>query len=109
MAKAAIQAGIQILLKKVNIKPNDIEQVFLAGAFGNYIRRESAMKIGLIPRTAIEKIHFIGNAAASGAQMILLSTAERLKAKQLAQQIRYIELANEPGFQDVFAECITFE
>jgi uncharacterized 2Fe-2S/4Fe-4S cluster protein (DUF4445 family) len=108
LAKAAIHAGIKLLLKKLNIEASDIEQVFLAGAFGNYIRRESALKIGLLPEIALEKIHFVGNAAASGAQMILLSTQSRTKARQLAQKIQYIELANSPDFQEVFADCINF-
>ena len=108
LAKAAIHAGIKLLMKKLNIEAGDIEQVFLAGAFGNYIRRESALKIGLLPDIAPDKIHFIGNAAASGAQMILLSTQSRAKAKQLAQKIQYIELANSPDFQEVFADCINF-
>ena len=108
LAKAAIQSGIILLLKKLNIQLNDIEKVLLAGAFGNYIRKKSALKIGLLPAISAEKIHFIGNAAASGAQMILLSSENRNKAKQLAKNIRYIELANEPDFQDVFADCIAF-
>jgi uncharacterized 2Fe-2S/4Fe-4S cluster protein (DUF4445 family) len=108
LAKAAIQAGIRLLLKQMNIQPGDIEQVLLAGAFGNYIRKESALKIGLLPAIATEKIHFIGNAAASGAQMILLSAENRRRSKHLAQKIQYVELANSPDFQDVFADCLYF-
>lgn len=108
LAKAAIQAGIRLLLKKLNIQPGDIEQVFLAGAFGNFIRKESALKIGILPEIAPEKVHFIGNAAASGAQMILLSTENRHKTRLLAKKIQYIELANSPDFQDIFADCISF-
>jgi uncharacterized 2Fe-2S/4Fe-4S cluster protein (DUF4445 family) len=108
LAKAAIHAGIRLLLKQLNIQPDKIEKVLLAGAFGNYIRKQSALKIGLLPAIVPEKIHFIGNAAASGAQMILLSSQNRLKAKHLSQNIRYIELANSPDFQDVFTDCISF-
>lgn len=108
LAKAAIQAGIKLLLKKMDIQACDIEHVLLAGAFGNYIRKESALEIGLLPAIAPEKIQFIGNAAASGAQMILLSTENRLKAKQLATKIQYIELANSSDFQDVFTDCLAF-
>ncbi len=84
LAKAAIQAGIILLLKKMNIKTDDIEQVFLAGAFGNYIRKENALIIRILPEIAPERIHFIGNAAASGAQMILLSTENRHKSKTIS-------------------------
>ena len=99
---------MRLLLKKLNIQPGDIEQVFLAGAFGNFIRKESALKIGILPEIAPEKVHFIGNAAASGAQIILLSTENRHKTRLLAKKIQYIELANSPDFQDIFADCISF-
>jgi len=108
LAKAAILAGIKILLKKLNIKETDIEQVFLAGAFGNYIRKESALRIGLLPIVDTERIHFIGNAAASGSQMILLSDQARQKAGQLAKKIQYIEIAHQQDFQDIFAESLIF-
>jgi uncharacterized 2Fe-2S/4Fe-4S cluster protein (DUF4445 family) len=117
LAKAAIRAGIKLLQKKIGIEENgvhstpyvtDIKQVLLAGAFGNYIRRESALRIGLLPNVPLESIHFVGNAAASGAEMMLLSSALRAEAKRLARKIKYVEIANEPDFQDVFADCMSF-
>jgi uncharacterized 2Fe-2S/4Fe-4S cluster protein (DUF4445 family) len=117
LAKAAIRAGIKLLQKKFGIEENgvhstpyvtDIKQVLLAGAFGNYIRPESAMRIGLLPDVPLERIRFVGNAAASGAEMILLNSALRAEAKRLARKIEYIEIANEPDFQAVFAESMMF-
>jgi uncharacterized 2Fe-2S/4Fe-4S cluster protein (DUF4445 family) len=108
LAKAAIRAGIKLLQKKISIGDDDIRQVLLAGAFGNYIRRESALRIGLLPNLPLERIHFIGNAAASGAQMLLLSRKCRTQAKELARKIEYVEIAHEPDFQSVFADSMTF-
>jgi uncharacterized 2Fe-2S/4Fe-4S cluster protein (DUF4445 family) len=108
LAKAAIRAGIKLLQKKIGLEDDDIKQVLLAGAFGNYIRRESALRIGLLPNLPPERIHFIGNAAASGAQMLLLSRKCRTQAKKLARKIKYIEIAHEPDFQSVFAESMIF-
>ena len=117
LAKAAIRTGIKLLQKKFGIEENgvhstpyvtDIKQVLLAGAFGNYIRPESAMRIGLLPDVPLERIRFVGNAAASGAQMILLNSALRAEAKRLARKIQYVEIANEPDFQAVFAESMMF-
>jgi uncharacterized 2Fe-2S/4Fe-4S cluster protein (DUF4445 family) len=108
LAKAAIRAGVKLLQKKIGIEDNDIKQVLLAGAFGNYIRRESALRIGLLPSLPLERIHFVGNAAASGAEMMLLSQKCRTQAKKLAQKIEYIEIAHQPDFQNVFAESMTF-
>ena len=108
LAKAAIRAGVKLLQKKIGIEDDDIKQVLLAGAFGNYIRRESALRIGLLPDLPPERIHFIGNAAASGAQMILLSQDCRTQARKLARKIQYVEIAHEPEFQDVFTDSMSF-
>lgn len=108
LAKAAIQAGILLLLKKANCRDSQIQQVFLAGAFGNYIQKENAVRIGLLPNIPVEKIHFVGNAAGSGAQLILTSRPTRKTAEQLAQQIKYLEIAHQKEFQEVFSECLLF-
>jgi uncharacterized 2Fe-2S/4Fe-4S cluster protein (DUF4445 family) len=109
LAKGAIRTGSLLLQKKLGLKDSDIEHILLAGAFGNYIRKESALRIGLLPAVAVEKIRFIGNAAASGAQMTLLSRRCRDKARELARRIEYIEIAHEPDFQDFFADSMLFE
>ena len=108
LAKAAIRAGIKLLQKKIGLKDDDIEQILLAGAFGNYIRRESAQRIGLLPNVPIERVRFVGNAAASGAQMILVCRQCREKAKEIARKIKYVEIAHEAEFQAVFAESMRF-
>jgi len=108
LAKAAIRAGIKLLQKKIGLEDDDIKQVLLAGAFGNYIRRESALRIGLLPAVSAERIRCVGNAASSGAQIILLSSQAREKAKDLARSIEYIEIAHEPDFQTVFAYEMLF-
>jgi uncharacterized 2Fe-2S/4Fe-4S cluster protein (DUF4445 family) len=108
LAKAAIFAGIKILMQKLDIADADIEQIFLAGAFGNCIRPESTLRIGLLPAGDTQRIHFIGNAAASGAQMILLSANSRNHARELAEKIEYVEIAHENDFQDIYADCMMF-
>jgi uncharacterized 2Fe-2S/4Fe-4S cluster protein (DUF4445 family) len=108
LAKAAIRGGIKLIEQKVGIADGDIEQIFLAGAFGNYIRAESALRLKILPDIPAERIHFVGNAASSGAQMMLLSRQCREKAKELARKIEYVEIAHQPGFQDVFADCMSF-
>ncbi len=108
LAKAAIRTGIQVLQKKIGVEDCGIRRILLAGAFGNYIRRESALRIGLLPDVAAERIQFVGNAASAGAQMALISTKARELAGQLARKIQYIEIAKEAEFQDIFAESILF-
>ncbi len=108
LAKAAIRAGIILLERNLGIGDDDIRQIFLAGAFGNYIRRESALRIGLLPDVPAERIHSVGNAACSGAQMMLVSRRCREEAKELARKIEYVEIAHEPDFQTEFTNCMSF-
>jgi len=108
LAKSAIRTGTKLLQKKMGIADSDIKHIFLAGAFGNYIRRKNAVRIGLLPDIPHERIRFVGNAACSGAQMILLSTQAREQAKNLARRIEYVEIAHEKEFSNVFADEMLF-
>lgn len=108
LAKAAIRAGIKLLQQKIGLEDRDVERVLLAGAFGNYIRPQNALRIGLLPAVGPEKIHFVGNAASSGAEMILVSRDCRERARELARRIEYVEIAHEPNFHDVFADSLLF-
>ena len=108
LAKAAMRAGMAILQKRMGVGDDDIEQVLLAGAFGNFIRRESALRIGLLPKVGVERIHFIGNAASTGAEMILLSGEMRDKSARLAEKIEYVEIAESKDFSDIYADCMFF-
>ena len=108
LAKAAIRAGIELLLKKAQTDTAGVQQLLLAGAFGNYIQKESAVRIGLLPKIPLEKIHFVGNAAGSGAQMALVSRDARKMAKKLAEKIDYVEIAHQADFQMLFSEFLLF-
>ena len=108
LAKGAIRTGIILLQKELGIEDKDIEQVFLAGAFGNYISRESALRIGMLPDVSCEIIHFIGNAANTGAQMTLLSSEMRNRTADITTSIKYIEIAMKKDFQNAFADSMMF-
>jgi uncharacterized 2Fe-2S/4Fe-4S cluster protein (DUF4445 family) len=108
LAKAAIRAGIELLLKKADVDAGSIQQILLAGAFGNYIQKENAVRIGLLPPVPLEKIHFVGNAAGTGAHMALISQDARISAKHLAKKIDYVEIAHEAEFQTFFSEYLMF-
>ncbi len=108
LAKAAIASGIQMLLRECGVGPEEIGRISIAGAFGNHIRGEDALDIGLLPRVPADRIHFIGNAAAAGAEAILRSRDARLKAERLARSVDYVEVAGRPDFQDLFVDCLLF-
>ncbi|OGS28098.1 MAG: hypothetical protein A2297_07560 [Elusimicrobia bacterium RIFOXYB2_FULL_48_7] len=109
LAKAAIFAGIQVLIKELGIELKDIDEILLAGTFGNYIDKANAQKIGLIPNIALEKVRYVGNAACEGARIALVSTEGRWEAEEIAEQVEYIELSGRPDFQDAFVDAMLFE
>jgi len=105
----AIRAGISILLKKAGVGVGDIRSVLLAGGFGNFIRRNHAQRIGLLPKGIDhERIVYVGNASLSGAKWALLSTDARKRAEALARQTQHIDLSRDPDFQTEFAEAMIF-
>jgi len=108
LAKAAIAAGIRILIKSSGQNVNDIQKVFFAGGFGSYINKSSAIKIGLIPKEFENKIVAIGNAAGTGAKMCLLSNNKLLESFSLMNVSKYIELSSLPEFQNEFVDCMYF-
>lgn len=106
LAKAAIYGGIELMLEQVGAAPDDLDELLLAGAFGNYIRRESALAIGLIPSVPMERIRSIGNAAGVGARLVLCSVNERDRAEKVARRVKHVELAEREGFYDRFADAM---
>ena len=108
LAKAAIAAGIKILKKELGIKTQDIKEVLLAGAFGNFIRSSQAKRIGLIPDLPSEKIKFVGNAASSGAKLALLSRDKEKETALISEITEYIELSLKREFQTEFVEAMFF-
>jgi uncharacterized 2Fe-2S/4Fe-4S cluster protein (DUF4445 family) len=101
LAKGAIAAGFRLLLKRLGAQVSSLHAIDLAGAFGNYVQIESALRIGLLEAPhAI--IHAAGNTALRGAKMLLLADEPQLPT------IEHVSLAADPAFQDEFANCMTF-
>lgn len=92
LAKAAMQTAQEILLEELNLTPNELNKIYIAGAFGSYIDKESAQRINLIPKISLDKVESIGNAAGEGAREMLISKKMRDEAEKLAERINYIEL-----------------
>ncbi|MCK5561772.1 MAG: DUF4445 domain-containing protein, partial [Thermoplasmata archaeon] len=108
LAKAAIRTGIDILMAELGVTTDDLDVVYLAGAFGNYLKPRSAVEINLIPDIELEKIKSIGNAAGSSAKILLRSRAARDFVKHIANKIEYIDLAMHQKFQDLFIKNMEF-
>jgi uncharacterized 2Fe-2S/4Fe-4S cluster protein (DUF4445 family) len=102
-------AGIQMLRERVGVEEHDIKRVMIAGAFGSYMKPESACGIGLIPKSLLNRVIAIGNAAGQGAKLAALSKDEYERAKRLATEIDYMDLATLPEFNDIFVDNLSFE
>jgi uncharacterized 2Fe-2S/4Fe-4S cluster protein (DUF4445 family) len=108
LAKAAIAAGCKLLLASAGLEAAQLEQVLVAGAFGNELDVDNSLAIGLLPDVARERVAFVGNAAGVGAQMALIDVAERRAMSELSATIEFLDLATDRGFHEVFTTELGF-
>jgi uncharacterized 2Fe-2S/4Fe-4S cluster protein (DUF4445 family) len=104
-AKGAIYAASRVILKQVQLTFDDLEEILVAGAFGNYLNIENAVLIGLLPDIAADKIRFVGNTCIAGAKLACLSREAYGEARQIARSMTYCELSTDPGFMDEFVSA----
>jgi len=109
LAKAAIRAGVDALLRASDTRKDEIEHFIVAGAFGTYLYLDSAVQIGMFPRLPWERYHQIGNAAGAGAQEMLVSLPSRVEAESILDRMSYIELTTDPGFMESYVDSMGFE
>lgn len=109
LAKAAIRAGLDILLKEKGVKPDGLDRLAIAGTFGSHIDLDDARTIGLIPPLPPERLAKVGNAAGTGARMMLASMGQRYRAAELARSARYLELAGRADFMRTFIATMSFD
>lgn len=107
-AKAAIAAGINILIKETKCEMKDIKNVYLSGGFGNFISIDSALNIGLLPKELSGRITPVGNAAGAGTIYALLSEDKLTQACDIARTIQYIELSSNASFTIEYTENMFF-
>jgi uncharacterized 2Fe-2S/4Fe-4S cluster protein (DUF4445 family) len=107
-AKAAIRAGIEVLLGEAHVSAAAVQEFVIAGAFGTYLDTRSAVRIGLFPEIALDRFHHIGNAAGTGARQMLVSAERRRMGEDLARRIEYIELTSHPRFHEKFVAALSF-
>jgi uncharacterized 2Fe-2S/4Fe-4S cluster protein (DUF4445 family) len=106
LAKAALYAGVKLLMDKLEI--DHIERIKLAGAFGTYIDPKYALIMGLVPDCEVSNVKSVGNAAGTGARMCLLNKGHRTEIEDLVKRIEKIETALEPKFEDHFVAAMDF-
>jgi uncharacterized 2Fe-2S/4Fe-4S cluster protein (DUF4445 family) len=109
LAKGTILCGVRILMDELGIDASRIARVSLAGAFGNFVDKRSALGIGMLPPAIPqERILGVGNAAGQGSRMTLLSKSIRQRAETLVRRVEYFELSKHPRFDEMFAESMGF-
>lgn len=108
LAKGAIHAGLQVLLNASNTRPEEIEEVFVAGAFGTILNMHHVQTIGLFPRLPNARFFQVGNAALVGARWMLISKTARRRALEIQRNTEYLELTTYPTFNRIFAHAMLF-
>lgn len=105
-AKAAIFSACSLLLKNVGLSFSDIEKVYIAGGFGNYLNIEKAITIGLFPDIDPSRFEYLGNTSLLGAYLALLSCDHRNKLKKIATSMTYVDLSSEPDYMNEFTGAL---
>ncbi len=109
LAKGAIHSGWELLLDKLGIGVEDLDQVFIAGAFGNYLDLDASQFLGLFPPVEKGRVSFVGNAAGIGAQMALIDVRARRRMALLRRRTEFLDLATSARFHEVFAGRLGFD
>ncbi|MEJ2571821.1 MAG: ASKHA domain-containing protein, partial [Anaerolineales bacterium] len=105
-AKAAIYAGFSVLADSVGVELEDVQQMLVGGAFGQYINVENAIKIGLLPDLPWDRFNFLGNTSVLGSYMALLSYDARQQIRAIAEKMTYVELSADNTFYDAFTAAL---
>lgn len=102
MSKASTLAACIVLMNQAGITREDITSLYFAGGFGNYLNKDNAITIGLIPEVAVDRIINLGNGAAEGSNIALVNRKMRKEVDAIVSRIGYIELNAEPSFMDEY-------
>jgi uncharacterized 2Fe-2S/4Fe-4S cluster protein (DUF4445 family) len=107
-SKAGVFAAIRVLMESTQTKLEDLEAVYLAGGFGNFLNVQQAVTIGMLPDVSLEKIQFVGNTSIAGAKTVLLSQQALEAAEKIAKSMTYFDLMSHPGYMDEFTRANFF-
>ena len=108
-AKGAIAAGIHLMAEELNVALEDIETIYLAGAFGTYMDPRSACRVGLLPAELEGRVKSIGNAAGSGSMQIVCDKDTLARTDAIVAAVKHLDLAALPGWAKCFAKSMRFE
>jgi uncharacterized 2Fe-2S/4Fe-4S cluster protein (DUF4445 family) len=104
-SKAGVFSAIRVLMEATQTRPEDLNSIYLAGGFGNYLNIRHAIEVGMLPDIPVEKIHFVGNTSMKGAKAVALSREALQTAEELAANMTYFDLMSHPGYMDEFIKA----
>ncbi len=107
-AKGAIYAAQRVLLDALDLGPDDVAEIMVAGAFGNFLNIENAVRIGLLPDVDADRMRFVGNTSLAGAKLAALSERCYREIFDVAARTTYFELSTAPTFMDQFVSACFF-
>jgi uncharacterized 2Fe-2S/4Fe-4S cluster protein (DUF4445 family) len=104
-SKAGVFAAIRVLMEATQTRTEDLDAIYLAGGFGNFLNVKQAVAIGMLPDVPLEKIRFVGNTSIAGAKTVLLSRKALETAEETAQSMTYFDLMSHPKYMDEFIKA----
>jgi len=104
-SKAGVFAAIRVLMESTQTKLEDLDAVYLAGGFGNFLNVRQAVTIGMLPDVPSEKIQFVGNTSIAGAKTVMLSRKALKAAEKIAKSMTYFDLMSHPGYMEEFTRA----
>ncbi|HJX61200.1 MAG TPA: ASKHA domain-containing protein [Dehalococcoidia bacterium] len=108
LAKAAIRIGVEVLMEETALRPEDIDGVFVGGAFGSSVRAESLLALGVLPEALRGRIHSAGNVAGMGAKLALMFPERFADARRVAHRLQHVQLGGRADFQERFSRHLGF-
>ncbi|HUS71476.1 MAG TPA: ASKHA domain-containing protein [Sedimentisphaerales bacterium] len=104
-SKAGVFAAIRVLMNSTQTKTEDIDAIYIAGGFGNFMNVQQAVTVGMLPDVPVDKIQFVGNTSIAGAKTVLLSRKALETAEKIAKSMTYFDLMSHPGYMDEFTRA----
>jgi len=108
LAKGAVRAGIDLLLRSQGLEPGAVDRVLIAGSFGYHLRAATLVNLGLVPEAFADRVAFVGNTSQSGGRAFLVNAESREAMAEVAAGVRVLELANDPAFEKTFLAAMAF-
>lgn len=109
LAKSAVLSGIMVMLDDLGLKCNDVQEVLIAGGFGEYLNLENAAYVGLFPLELLDRARSVGNSSLEGATQAVIAQAASDALARVSSECRYIELSTSAAFNEYYVENMYFE